>query len=209
MKFDFLGSVSKLLKSRKKRDLSPPNLQKERTSPVKQLFNDVSTGGGGTHAPVTGREISQIPKESISQTSPVKQIPSDDLSFHGNIGTVSAPQSQVASPVTGLQEIRSHPDISSSMRALGNKYALYEITIATDDGLVLATSASRDVEFDAVHYSQVVQLNTSPSEPDVTLFEVNHKGSRLIGIIRATRHISPVMIEQVRDDTKVILQWWL
>ena len=95
------------------------------------------------------------------------------------------------------------------MRALARKYALSEVTVATDDGLVLATSADRDVEFDAVHYSQVAILMASPSEPDVTIFELIHKGSPLIGIIRTSRHIHPILKEQIKDDTKVILQWWL
>jgi len=105
--------------------------------------------------------------------------------------------------------LRFHPDIVTSLQEVCRKYGLFELTLATDDGLVIATSAGRDVEFDAVHYSQVVQLMTTPSEPDVSLFELNYKASNLIGIIRANRHIHPILREKIRDDTKVILQWWL
>jgi len=108
-----------------------------------------------------------------------------------------------------IDGIECHPDIFSSLREICRKFGLAELTLATDDGLVVATSAKRDVEFDAVHYSQVVQLMTTPSEPDVSLFELHHKGSHLIGIIRAKCHIHPIMREEIRDDTKVILQWWL
>ncbi len=108
-----------------------------------------------------------------------------------------------------IDGIEYHPDIFSSLRELCRKYGLAELTLATDDGLIVATSADRDVEFDAVHYSQVVQLMATPSEPDVSLFQIRHKGSHLIGIIRSDRHINPIMREEIRDDTKVILQWWL
>ena len=148
-------------------------------------------------------------KEASQQPYDATAAPDNEQVLSRSIAPASV-AGRTGTPVQeALGAIGTHPDIMASMRALGQKYNLAEITIATDDGLVLATSAKRDVEFDAVHYSQVVQLMASPSEPDVTLFELWHKGSHLIGIIRTTRHISPVLKEQIRDDTKVILQWWL
>jgi hypothetical protein len=110
---------------------------------------------------------------------------------------------------TSPDDIKNHRNISESMRELKKKYALSEISIVTDDGLVVATSAERGMEFDAVHYSHVVMLRTIPCEPDVKLFELAYGGSKLIGIIRTRQYVSPALKEQIRDDTKVILQWWL
>jgi hypothetical protein len=100
-------------------------------------------------------------------------------------------------------------NLTESLQAVAEKYALTEITLATDDGLVLATSAHRDVQQDAVRYSQIARHQAPPDEPDVSLFELMHRESRLIGIIRSPRELPQNWKRQIRDDTKVILQWWL
>jgi hypothetical protein len=106
---------------------------------------------------------------------------------------------------------RDRKDITESLAALSEKYSVLEITLATDDGLVVATSADHDVQNDAVTYSQVAHNHALPEEPGVTIFELIHRESHLIGIIRAgaARDISPDRKQQIREDTKVILQWWL
>lgn len=108
-----------------------------------------------------------------------------------------------------IELITGRQGITESLRALADKYYLKEITIATDDGLVFATSSSRDVQIDAVKFSQIARHQAPPDEPDVTLFELMHKESRLIGIIRSAGDLPQNWKRQIRDDTKVILQWWL
>lgn len=100
-------------------------------------------------------------------------------------------------------------DLTDSLRALAEKYSLTELTLATDDGLVFATSTDRDVQPDAVKYSQIFRHQAPPDDPHVSLFELMHRESRLIGIIRTSKEIPQNRKRGIRDDTKVILQWWL
>jgi hypothetical protein len=105
--------------------------------------------------------------------------------------------------------IKNRQDITASLQALARKYSLSEITIATDDGLVFASSAGRDVEADAAKFSQIRGRESPPDDPDVTLFELNHKGSHLIGIIRTENELPQNWKKEIGGDTKGILQWWL
>ncbi len=217
MKFNILGAFRKILKSVKKKEASAKHLRNDENLPVSEAGQTVpdapASFGGSVPAPVTGMETVQlrdtVREDDPSPASPLKTAPPDDPIFGRSTAREPAPEGDAVQVPASHDEIKNHPDISASMQALRQKYNLSEITIITDDGLVLATSAGRDVEFDAVHYSLVTLLMTSPSEPDVKLFELKHKGSPLIGIIRSTRYVSPALKEQIRGDTKAILQWWL
>lgn len=209
MTFDTIRSFYHKWRSKRPNDLHPaknneelpPSFPIKPDPPVSSFPNEGIAPRGETE-----KDLLQNTGESSSHAPPALH---KALAMHGNDPlTTSTGESGPSRPEI-ITEIQYHPDIVASMQELARKYVLAEITVATDDGLVIATSASRDVEFDAVHYSQVVQLMTSPSEPDVSLFELHHKGSHLIGIIRSSRHIHPILKEQIRDDTKVILQWWL
>jgi hypothetical protein len=113
---------------------------------------------------------------------------------------------QIPKPVDLLQ---NRKDITSSLRALAEKYSLAEITLATDDGLVLASSAGHDVQADAAHYSQIIKRQSAPDDPGVSLFELRHRDAGVIGIIRMSTQLPQNWKKGIREDTKVILQWWL
>jgi hypothetical protein len=125
----------------------------------------------------------------------------------------AAPVYEVPAPEIHLKEtelIKDRGDITGSLRALAEKYSLSEITLATDDGLVLASSAQYDVQADAAKFSQIAKHQSPPDEPGVTLFEMYHKEAHIIGIIRAGDFDLPQNWKKgIREDTKVILQWWL
>ncbi len=108
-----------------------------------------------------------------------------------------------------VEIVTGRDDMRASMRAIVEKYSLSELTLATEDGLVFATSADRDVQSDAVKYSQIFRHQAPPDEPDISLFDLLHRESRLIGIIRTPHELPQNWKRQIRDDTKVILQWWL
>jgi len=146
---------------------------------------------------VTGL-ASQLKYPQPSAPSPAKT---------GTEAPAPALSTEFGSPDIGLT--RRCKDITASLKALATKYSLTELTLATDDGLVVGTSAERDVQNDAVKYSQTARNQTPPDEPDITIFELTHGESHLIGIIRAPRGISLDREQQIREDTKVILQWWL
>jgi hypothetical protein len=105
--------------------------------------------------------------------------------------------------------LKNRVDITDSLRALAEKYSILEITLATDDGLVLASSTDRDVQADAAKYTQIVKHQTATDEPDVILFELYHKESHVVGIIRGEKDLPQNWRKEIREDTKGILQWWL
>jgi hypothetical protein len=108
-----------------------------------------------------------------------------------------------------IELIKNRVNITESLQALANKYFLLEITIATDDGLVLASSAGRDVQPDAAKFSQILARQIVPDEPGVTLFELYHNEAHLIGIVRTKKDLPQNWKKEIKEDTKGILQWWL
>jgi hypothetical protein len=105
--------------------------------------------------------------------------------------------------------LQNRENITASLRALAEKYSLSEITLATGDGLVLASSAGHDVQADAAQYSQIIKRQSAPDDPEVSLFEVKHRDKSLIGIVRMDNNLPQNWKKGIREDTKVILQWWL
>lgn len=105
--------------------------------------------------------------------------------------------------------LQNREDITASLRSLAEKYSLSEITLATGDGLVLASSAGHDVQADAAQYSQIIKRQSAPDDPEVSLFEVKHREKSVIGIVRMDNNLPQNWKKGIREDTKVILQWWL
>jgi len=108
-----------------------------------------------------------------------------------------------------IELLKNRIDITDSLRALAEKYSILEITLASDDGLVLASSAKRDVQADAARYSQIIKRQEATDEPGVILFELYHKEVHIIGIIREEQDLPHNWRKEIREDTKGILQWWL
>ena len=105
--------------------------------------------------------------------------------------------------------LKNRVDITDSLKALAEKYFVREITLATDDGLVLASSGGRDVQTDAAKFSQIVKRQMAPDEPGVTIFELYHKETHLTVIIRSDKDPPWNWKKEIREDTKGILQCWL
>ncbi len=134
-------------------------------------------------------------------------IPEAKESGRGGDGSATGPDS--GTQLDTIELTRNRKTITASLQALARKYSLFEITLATDDGLVFASSAERDVQADAAKYSQIMKQKSSLNEPGVTLFELDHKGSHLVGIIRTKNELVQNGETGIREDTKGILQWWL
>jgi len=108
-----------------------------------------------------------------------------------------------------IELVKNRLNITDSLQALAEKYSILEITLASDDGLVIASSTDRDVQEDAARYSQIVKHQEAAGDPEVSLFELYHKDAHIIGIIRKDRDLPPAWRNEIRQDTKGILQWWL
>ncbi|MDD1684119.1 MAG: hypothetical protein LUO98_09835, partial [Methanoregula sp.] len=109
-------------------------------------------------------------------------------------------------PVPDVELLKNCQDLQQSLNALAGKYSLDSFTIATSDGLVLASSGSETARVDAAHYSR---QNAGKAPEGMTLIGLNHKGSELTGIIRTSGSISPEIQKRIEHDSKDILNWWI
>jgi hypothetical protein len=97
-------------------------------------------------------------------------------------------------------------DLQQCLLVLAAKYSLDSFTIATSDGLVLASSGSSTAQEDAASYSR----NHGGGAPEgMILFSVNHKGSALKGIIRSQGIITGETQIRIENDTKDLLNRWI
>ena len=133
---------------------------------------------------------------------------------------LSPPEAADKSPGTALPSVEQvqtneiellagRADIAESLLALSEKYSLDQFTIATEDGLVFASSGSKNAQNDAAIYSSLYSEDPGTAIPGVVLFGLVHKSSGLIGIIRTNRPVSERILENIAADTKDILNWWI
>ena len=99
-------------------------------------------------------------------------------------------------------------DITRNLHAIASKYHLDAITLSTTDGLMIATT-SESGQDDAAHYGQVLKQGEIPSVPGMRLFDITHKGSSVIGIIRSDHLITDTSWGRIRKDTEKIMNWWI
>jgi hypothetical protein len=105
--------------------------------------------------------------------------------------------------------IEGTTDLSGSLAALAKKYSLDEITLATADGLLLASSHSSPSADDIAGYCGIYNENPQARIPGIMLFGMVHKGSDLIGIakIRGQALLDPG--QELICETKDILNSWI
>ncbi len=100
-------------------------------------------------------------------------------------------------------------DISQSLGAVVAKYSLDRFTIATSDGLVFASSGGDDTGADAARYSEMFRNDPLSETPGVVMFGFSHKGSELVGIIRADRPVSEETRKKIEKDANDIIHRWI
>ena len=109
----------------------------------------------------------------------------------------------------GIDCITGRANLSESLAALAEKYSLDEITLATADGLLLASSRPSPSADAVARYSGMFAENVQPRPPGIILFGLEHKGSFLVGIAKAgdlpVQEADPEMV----SDTKDILNRWI
>ena len=131
-----------------------------------------------------------------------------------NLLAVPAPVTSIPGPAAMPQVPRSieiledRSDMMKNMQALAEKYYLDSITLATADGLVVASSGA-DSQTDAAQYSNMYKKGETLDNPKVELFGLSHQGSSLIGIIKKKQSIPDYWTKMIEEDTKKILNWWL
>lgn len=102
--------------------------------------------------------------------------------------------------------------LSESMISLTQKYRLDSLTLASHDGLVIA-STNKTPDQDAAVYSGLFQeLYKVKQEPyyyveskDVSLYSAEVGSSRVVGVAHRKGTMEPEEIAAIRDDTKKIV----
>ncbi len=102
--------------------------------------------------------------------------------------------------------------LPDSMKALAGKFKLESLTLAAQDGLVIA-STSNTAEQDAAVYSGLFQeLYKVKQEPyyyveskGVSLYYVESGAAKVIGVARRRTQLTPEEQKVIRDDTKRVV----
>jgi hypothetical protein len=115
----------------------------------------------------------------------------------------AAPQPKEINCIHGMT------DISQSLIALAEKYSLDEITLATSDGLLLASSSKKPAADDIARYCGIYITNPRARSPGILLFGVEHKGSSIVGIAKTKGPDLQEPGQDLIDETKDILNWWI
>ncbi len=118
------------------------------------------------------------------------------------------PPAESADMPEGVDLSQGYGSMTESIHALAGKYGLQSFTLATQDGLVVASS-SPDSQEDAATYSHLFTKGEKPDDPLFRLFGIRHRGSSLVGIIKAQRTMPESWVKSIEDDVKIILDRWL
>jgi hypothetical protein len=131
---------------------------------------------------------------------------------------VEAPKSIVAEKIGPAEEARAaaptvellaeSPDIQGSIHRLSEKYDLSDFIIATLDGLIVVSLYPGSSE-EAARFSDLYQRKKKPDSPNVTFFEIAHRGEAMLGVIRADHPLAPEERKGINEDARKILDWWL
>ena len=160
-------------------------------------------------------------KKRISHRRETEPLPHvrHPLDYQPKSKTVSAIQPPLKSaPFAGTTEVAkprnidltsTRQDLTESLTALAQKYSLDNFTIATADGLLFGSSGGETALADAATYSGIFKSDPLSKIPGVYLFGMTHKGSDLVGIVRAKIPLKNEVIQQITADTQVVLNWWI
>lgn len=101
--------------------------------------------------------------------------------------------------------LNNRNDITQSLLLLIKKYSLDICTIATSDGLVVATTCGKHAQNDAATYGKIKLPDQIPNNPGIIVFNISLKGSKLVGIIRTKNPVSEDISKKIAADTRAIL----
>ncbi|MDG6257028.1 MAG: hypothetical protein QCH35_05450 [Methanomicrobiaceae archaeon] len=104
--------------------------------------------------------------------------------------------------------IHGRETIAESLQALCGKYSLTSCTIATRDGLVVASSLE-DADEDAAQYSYLYVNGIAPRDPTIRLFGLSYHGGGVVGIVRGPEEAFSRSQKALENELQTVLDWWL
>jgi hypothetical protein len=113
------------------------------------------------------------------------------------------PAVMTAEPVIGQISEQSH-DLGSGIRLTAGKYHLESLVIGTSDGLVITSYGSRNPEYEAAYYSNILSEGTGAPDPGVRLFVLDFRGTPMIVIARASTTPPEEMVPNLEADIRTV-----
>jgi hypothetical protein len=104
--------------------------------------------------------------------------------------------------------LKRHNSIEESLRALAELSQVEWITLATRDGLVVASNY-QDAQSDAANYSYLIKQGGEQDEPGVKVWQIDHKAGPLIGIARSNKQIDEGKFAFMIENVTKILNYWI
>jgi len=123
--------------------------------------------------------------------------------------SVSSETAQVETLPPPSVEMGKARDLESGMELICSEYGLDSLTIATWDGLLVASSGSPSRMEDAALFSRIYRIKGEIEDKSVQLFELEYKGSRLIGIARRKEPLVEAWTASLRHDVTTLLRAWI
>lgn len=131
------------------------------------------------------------------------QAPVQDPS--GSPGTVSSSAADTAEQ----DVLNGATSLSQSLSALAKKYSLAEVTLATADGLLIASSVGSPREEEIARYCGIHRDSAGRLPGGIGMYDVEHRGSSLVLIVKIPKNITPAPEQVLVHETKDILKWWM
>jgi hypothetical protein len=120
-------------------------------------------------------------------------------------------KTEFVAPVSGKDMtllLKRHNSIEESLRALAELSQVEWITLATRDGLVVASNY-QDAQSDAANYSYLIKQGGEQDEPGVKVWQIDHKAGPLIGIARSNKQIDEGKFAFMIENVTKILNYWI
>lgn len=98
--------------------------------------------------------------------------------------------------------------IEGEIRELARRLRLEEITLATPDGLPIA-STTGDAQADAAKYSHLYSKGVTRAGSDIFIFSVQTGNQMVVGIVKSKGGMNAVTLGDISNNISKILNRWL
>jgi hypothetical protein len=106
------------------------------------------------------------------------------------------------------EDYKNARSLQEYLSAIGEKYRLTSLTLATTDGLIIG-STKTDAQEEAATYSYLYAQGNLPEGGGVELIGIDHHGETVVGIARPSEHLSTELMSALEQDTRDALRQWV
>ena len=132
------------------------------------------------------------------------------------VDRVNFPKEEISAKIVPLNiDVVDTEGIPESMEAITIKYSLESITLASEDGILIASSSNRGEEEAAefsfmFHETQKIRSTgfISLAEVGVYIYSIDSRDGSILCVIRSENTIEKNRIVKIGEDAKAILKCW-